>query len=218
VYSNGVLAGLLVAYVTIPLGAADLRIFSYHLGGGFSNPVQRTADYAAVSGTISAGVDYNFDRHNSLGLEGMWAGLPHRDFASQVTNAPFGRVNLYSLTAEYRYKIDRLGGSHFGVYAIGGGGWYYKYISVNASYTAAPNTPCQPIFTWWGFACQPNGFINPGGMTYKFESAGGVNGGAGATIRLGESAWKIYTESRYHHAFSTIPTSLVQVTFGFRYN
>lgn len=208
----------MAAFVTIPLGAADLAIFSYYFGGGLSNPVFHTADYSNVSGSVSAGVAYNFDPHNSLGLEFMWAGLPHHDFASQVSDAPFGKVNLYTLTANYRYKINRLGGSHFGVYAIGGGGLYYRYISINASYIPNPNTPCQPLYTWWGFACAPNGVILPQGATYKFESAGGLNGGAGVTIRLSDSGWKFYAESRYHHGFSAIPTSLVEVTFGFRYN
>lgn len=211
------MAFLLAAFV-MPLGAADLSMFSYHLGGGFSNPVLGTSAYAAVSGSIAGGVDYNFDTHNSLGLEVGWAGLRHHDFASQIANAPLGRVNLYTLTAEYRYRIERLSRSHFGVYAIGGGGLYYRYVSINASYMPSPNTACQPIYTWWGYACQPDGSVNFGGQTYKFESAGGLNGGAGVTVRLSDSGWKVFAESRYNHGFSRIPTSLVLVTFGLRYH
>jgi hypothetical protein len=36
------------------------------------------------------------------------------------------------------------------------------------------------------------GFVDAPGITYKFQSAGGLNGGPGVTLRLGESNWKIY--------------------------
>jgi hypothetical protein len=48
---------------------------------------------------------------------------------------------------------------------------------------------------------------------------GGLNGGVGFTVRLGDKGWKFYTESRYHYAFHPrIPNTLVLVTFGIAYN
>ena len=50
-------------------------------------------------------------------------------------------------------------------------------------------------------------------------SAGGVNAGAGFTLRLTDGGWKFYVESKYHYAWSPhIPTTLVPVTIGFRFN
>ena len=36
--------------------------------------------------------------------------------------------------------------------------------------------------------------------------------------RLSDSGWKIYVESRYHYAFSNIPSTVIPVTFGLRFN
>jgi hypothetical protein len=39
------------------------------------------------------------------------------------------------------------------------------------------------------------------------------------TIRLSDTGWKFYVESRYHYAFTQrIATTLIPVTFGFRFN
>lgn len=186
------------------------------LGGGVSNPLGPTTNYAGTSATITSGVGFNFNDHNSIIGELMWAGMPPTGVVAHSQNGQLANVNLYSITANYRYKLERLGGSHFGVYAIGGGGWYYRYTSINGAYVVPANTACQPVFTWWGYGCTA-GFVDANSMTYKFQSAGGFNAGVGFTLRLGESNWKIYTESRYHYAFSRIPTSVVLVTIGLRF-
>jgi hypothetical protein len=212
-----VLAGLLAA-AAVPGCAEHYHKLVLNLGGGVSNPVQSTASYAGTSGNIDGGVGYSFDNHNSLIAEFMWAGLPPQFAALNPPNGPLARVNLYSVTPNYRYKVDRLRGSHFGVYAIGGGGWYYRYSSLNDNYIVPTGTSCLPIDTWLGFTCTTSGVYNTTGATYKYMSAGGLNAGAGLTIALGESSWRFYVESRYHHAFSRIPTSLVLVTLGLRFN
>lgn len=198
--------------------AAGYRSLAANIGGGFSNPLNPTARYVARSGTIDAGAGYNIDSRSSVIGEFMWAGEPPAGSSPQTANGPFGRVNLFTITANYRYQHNRIGRSHIGVYAIGGGGWYYRYTSVNANYAVAPNTVCQSVFSWWGFACDPNGFVSANAVTYKFTSTGGVNAGIGFTFPLGEARWKFYAETRYHYAFSKIPSSLVLVTFGFRFN
>jgi hypothetical protein len=217
VYKIVVVASLL-ATAAVPASAANYSKFAFNFGGGVSNPLNPTAQYAGTSGSVAGGVGYDFDNHNSVIGEFMWAGMPSSISTPHPADGPLGRVNLYTFTANYRYKVDKLRGSHFGVYAIGGGGWYYRYTSLNRSYIVPPNTVCQPIFTWWGFACDPNGFVDTSATFYKFHSAGGLNAGAGLTIRLGDSDWKFYTESRYHYAFGRIPTTLVLVTFGLRFN
>jgi hypothetical protein len=134
-------------------------------------------------------------------------------------NAPFGNVNLYTLTANYRYSFDKIRGSRFGVYLIGGGGWYYRRTSVDRDFVVPPGTVCEPIFTWWGYTCDPNGFVFTATLASRGVSAGGVNAGTGFSIRLSDSGWKFYTEARYHYAWSTrIPSTLIPVTFGIRFN
>jgi len=202
----------------VSLSAQDYSKFAFNIGGGVSAPLNPTAKFAGVSGNFDTGAGYNITRHHALLGEFMWSGLPPNFSTLQPVNAPFGNINLYSLTANYRYQADRLSGSRFGVYLIGGGGWYYRRATVDKNYIAPPGTACQPIYTWWGYGCTANDFVYTATIASRGVSAGGLNAGAGFTIRLADSGFKFYVESRYHYAFSHIPSTLVPVTFGFRYN
>jgi len=177
-----------------------------------------TAQYAGVSGNFETGAGYNITRNHAILGEFMWNGLPPNLSVVHPVDAPFGSINLYALTGNYRYQASRLSGSRFGVYFIGGGGWYYRYATVDKNYAVPPSTVCLPIYDWWGYGCTTSGYIYTAQLAAKGVSAGGVNGGAGFTIRLTDSGLKFYLESRYHHAWSHIPTAVIPVTFGFRYN
>ena len=107
-----VLAGLLAALGVVPLCAEDFSKFAFDIGGGVTTPLNPTARYVGVSGNFTTGAGYNIDKHNSILGEFMWSGLPPSLFTLQPVTAPFGNVNLYSGTAVYRYKIDRVRGSH----------------------------------------------------------------------------------------------------------
>jgi hypothetical protein len=208
-------AGLLLG---ASLFAQDYSKLNFEIGGGVTAPLNPTARYAGVSGNFVTGAGYNIDQHHSIIGEFMWAGLPPNLSVIQPVAAPTGSVNLYSLTANYRYKVDRVGGSLIGLYAIGGGGWYYRNASIDKNYVAPGYVPCQPVFTWWGYACGPDGYVYTAQVAHKGVSAGGVNAGVGFSIRLSDSGLKFYVESRYHYAFSHIPSTLIPVTLGFRYN
>ena len=101
---------------------------------------------------------------------------------------------------------------------IAGGGWYYRFASIDKTYTVLPGTPCLPIYDLVGLWMR-YGFTVTETIASKGNSAGGVNAGVGFTIRLSDKGWKFYVESRYHYAWSNrIPTTFVPVTFGFRFN
>lgn len=213
---GALILSLLAAGLIVPLRAQGTMTFN--MGGGISTPLNPTGQYAGTSGNVAAGGGYNINKRSSIVGEFMWSGLRPNLFVLHPINAPFGRINLYTLTANYRYAIDRIHGSRFGLYGIGGGGWYYRYAPVDKNFVLPPNTVCQPIYTWWAYACNPGGTVFTQTIAYKGDSVGGVNGGVGFTISLGDSAW-IYTEARYHYAFnSTIPTTLIPVTLGIRLN
>src|SRR4051794_14648623 len=95
--------GLLSAASIIPLQAQDIPKLAFNIGGGISTPLNPTGKYAGVSGNFTAGTGYSLDRNNSIGAEFMWAGLPTNLSVLHPINAPFGSVNLYTLTANYRY-------------------------------------------------------------------------------------------------------------------
>jgi hypothetical protein len=199
------------------LHAEDFSKFNFNIGGGITTPINPTAQYVGLSGNFNVGAGYNINKKNSIIGEFSWNGLPPNTIL-HLPNAPFGNVNLYSITTEFRHHIDRIGGSPFGVYVIGGGGWYYRFATVDKNYVVAPGTPCLPIYFWWGYGCDTS-FTVTETILSKGNSAGGVNAGAGFTIRLSDSGWKFYVESRYNYAWSNrIPTTFVPVTFGFRFN
>jgi hypothetical protein len=213
-----VVAALILGGI-VPLTAQDVPKLNFNIGGGVSTPLNPTARYAGISGNFATGAGYNFDRHNSIIGEFMWSGLPPDINVIQFPNAPFGSVNLYTLTANYRHQFDRLGGSPFGAYFIAGGGWYYRHISVDRNFVVPPLTPCLPIYTWWGFACDGGGYVYTVTVATKGTSAGGLNGGVGFSVRMGDKGWKFYMEARYHYAFSPfVATTLIPVTLGVRYN
>jgi hypothetical protein len=214
-----VLVVSLLAITSIEVLRAEEGAFTFHMGGGITTPLNPTAQYAGTSGNFVTGAGLRISRRSSIVGEYMWSGLPPNLFVISPVGAPFGGVNLNTLTANYRYSFDKINDSRFGVYAIAGGGWYYRHATIDKSYVVPPNTVCQPIYGWYGYGCDPNGFVLTQTVASRGSSAGGVNGGVGFTVGLGTSAWKFYTEARYHYAFSPrIPTTLIPVTFGIRVN
>jgi hypothetical protein len=208
---------LLSAAGFLPLHAQDFSKFNFNIGGGITTPLNPTANFVGLSGNFAVGAGYNLDKKNSIIGEFQWNGLPPNTIL-HLPNAPFGNINLYSITANYRHHKDRIGHSPFGLYMMAGGGWYYRHTSIDKNYFVEPNTPCLPIYFWWGYGCD-TGFTVTETIASKGNSAGGVNGGVGFTIRLSDSGWKFYTESRYNYAFSNrIATTFIPVTFGFRFN
>ena len=215
---NVLMLTLLGAISAIPLFAEN-DTFTFNMGGGISTPLNPTGQYAGTSGNFETGAGYKINRHSAIIGEFMWSGLPPNLFVLHPVSAPFGNINAYALTANYRYEFDRIQGSRFGVYAIGGGGWYYRHTSIDKNFVVPPNTACLPVYGWWGYACDPSGFVVTQTVAFKGSSVGGINGGVGFTIGIADSPWKFYTEARYHYAFNSgIPTTIVPVTFGFRLN
>ena len=177
-------------------------------------PLNPTANYAGVGGNFIGGGGYNINKHSSIVGQFMWAGLPPSVSARAQLNGGSASVNLFSLTANYKYRSDF--GKTFGYYLIAGGGWYYRRSSVSKSTFIPTDTVCQPIWFWYGFTCS-DGFVNTVGIA-QGTSAFGANGGVGLTLRVRNSPWKFFLESRYNYAASRfIATQVAPVTFGFEY-
>jgi hypothetical protein len=70
---------------------------------------------------------------------------------------------------------------------------------------------------WYGLICS-DGFVNTVGIA-QGTSAFGANGGVGLTLRVRNTPWRFFLESRYNYAASRfIATQVAPVTFGFEYN
>ena len=193
--------------------------FTFHTGGGITTPLNPTGAYAGVSGNFVAGAGYNLNKRNAIVGEFLWSGLPSNVLVIQPVKLPLSRTSLYSLTVSYRHQRDRIKQSPFGLYVTGGGGWYYRYTTFDKSYEAPPGTSCLPVYTWWGYGCDPDGYVYTQTIAKAGRSAGGFNGGVGFTIRLSDSDWRFFTESRYHYGFTErVHTTFVPVTMGVRLN
>ena len=227
---------LFVASCAAPAGAQDEHgsPFNLHIGGGIGTPLNPTANFTGVSGAFHVGAGPNITTHNSIVGEFMWQGLPGNRTALQaLSNLTCVTVNplatgvacglntsrsLYVLSANYMYHRDY---HRFGWYGIAGGGWYYRYGSLKNA-TVAPGTVCEPVWDWYGYTCV-NGFVSTNNtIVSKGQSSGGVNGGLGLTVKLGDidsGALKFYIEARYHYSpqGSRISTQVVPVMMGIRW-
>jgi len=201
-----------------PLQGQDYSKFAFNMGGGITTPLNPTGAYAGISSNFVVGSGYNLNKSNAIIGEFMWSGLPSNLTAVQPVKAPSSNTSLYSLTVNYRHQYDRIHGSPFGLYFMGGGGWYMRKTTVDQSYTIPIATPCLPYYVWYGYGCS-DGVVGTQTVASKAVSAGGLNGGFGFTIPFADSNLRFFTESRYHYAWSErIPTTMVPVTFGIRYN
>jgi len=188
-------------------------------------PLGNTSKFAGISGAFQFGAGPNLAAHSSIVGEFMWHGLPPtRNVLQAVVNPLIAAglpsnvstsTHLYALTANYMYHRDW---HRYGYYFIAGGGWYFRHSALN-NYTVQPGTVCQPVWDWWGYTCQ-SGFVSTTNtIATKGVSSGGMNGGVGITISLGDSGFKYYMESRYHYSpqGGRIATQIIPVTLGFRW-
>jgi hypothetical protein len=188
---------------------------NFSMGGGLSVPLNPTARFVGVGGSFLGGGGYNISQHSSIVGQFQWDGLPPSVGAIAQLNGISQSVNLYGITADYKYRSGI--GKTFGFYLITGGGWYYRHASISKSTFVPTDTVCLPIYSWYGYTCS-NGFVNTVGVAAGTSSFG-ANGGIGLTVRVRDTGWKFFVESRYTYAMSrAIATQVAPVTFGFEYH
>ena len=187
--------------------------FNFSMGGGLTVPMNPIAKFAGVGGSFLGSGGINLNQHNSILGQFMWNGLPPSVGAIEQLNGISKNVNLYSMTADYKYRTGF--GKTFGAYVILGGGWYYRNSNISRSEFINTPTVCQPIYGYYGFTCS-NGFVNTVGVSTGTSSIG-VNGGVGMTVNI-KRGWKFFMESRYVYAASRfIATQVTPVVFGFEF-
>ena len=192
---------------------------NFSIGGGLTVPLNPTANYAGVGGNFIGGGGYNINQHNSIVGQFQWAGLPPSILSPALSavaqlNGFSASSNLYSMTADYKYRSGL--GKAFGFYVIAGGGWYYRHSSLSKSTFIPTATVCAPVWGWYGYTCS-NGYVNTVGFGAGTSAFGG-NAGVGFTIGVKDTGWKFFIESRYNYAATrNIATQVAPVTFGFEY-
>ena len=214
-----VFAVSLIAVAWAALSRAQDSKITTNLGAGVSVPLNPTASLAGVNANAVVGVGYNIDRHNSIIGQFMWAGLPPNHDAFGPIQAVAGRrdinghANLFTLTGNYRYRIQ---GKVWGAYLIGGGGWYYRYAKLSREVDVGQGIVCGPSWEFWGYGCVSGTVSQDQTLISTGSSAFGGNVGAGFTIRITDDGYKFYVEARYHYAPTrNIATTLIPITLGF---
>jgi hypothetical protein len=83
---KGAVSITLVAAVYAPLLFAQESKLNPNLGAGVTVPVNPTARLVGANANFVVGAGYNFNKHNSIIGQFMWAGFT-------PTTTPFGRFN-----------------------------------------------------------------------------------------------------------------------------
>ena len=148
-------------------------------------------------------------KHVGVDTEFMWHDLPINDATKAHLQTPGASARQYSWT--FNPIVHTQIGYRFGVYGIGGIGWYHRSGETT---TPGAGVICDPYWSWW-YGCTIGSVNIVTGS--RSSNAFGENIGGGATIRLGGGHVNFYTEIRYHHAgYNRVSTNLLPLTFGIR--
>src|SRR5258708_5649835 len=179
-------------------------------GGGFTNPINPIGSRLDTGLNVGPPSGINANHHFGVMLDFMFNDMPiNNTFLNQV-QAPDGRVRVWGFTLDPVVHLTQEGPVDF--YVTGGGGIYHLTVEYTQPVIA------QGVFfdPWFGFypvAFGANQVIGSFGQ-YK----GGIDGGAGFSVKLGQSRVKAFAEARYHHIFTrNVATDLIPVSFGFRW-
>lgn len=186
-----------------------------------SAPLSSTSSYTTAAWGFTYGVGYNFSKRHSVLGEVMWNRLsptsavlaPIR--AALQNNDINGHGNLAALTANYRLGFE---GKVFGTYLIAGGGMYYRDASLSQAVVVGESVSCNPAWLWWGFTCESGTVSALQTLASSSSIAPGGNVGIGFTVRIPDSGYKFYIESRFHYASNSgVPTKILPITVGVRF-
>jgi hypothetical protein len=186
-----------------------------------SAPLSPTASYTTAAWGFTYGAGYNFSKHHSVLGEVMWNRLSPTSAALAPIRAALqnndikGHGNLVALTANYRLGFE---GKVFGTYLVAGGGMYYRGASLSQFVVAGESVSCTPAWLWWGFTCESGTVTSHQTLASSSSTAPGGNVGIGFTVRIPDSGYKLYVESRFHYASSRgVPTKILPISVGVRF-
>jgi len=194
--------------------AQNFNHFNFNVGGGYGGA---TGDVGKLTGASYNGVvggGWNFSRRVGVKAEYMYYNLSFKD-SVKLDQVPGANGRLQSATLNLFYQVSQQGKT--GVYVIGGGGWYQRYVDARSQFLPQ-GTVCQPAWQLWGIDCTTSNLVDPAQtLTSHSASGGGYNFGGGITYRI-TKRMRFYVEGRYHHAYTAdLHTSVFPVTAGLRW-
>jgi hypothetical protein len=225
-------AFLVTVVAATPARAQGDRPVHVNIGGGFTVPVSDVSERFTTGGGFNIGLLIEPPAAPAFGMqiEYSYNGLAGEDKRIPLFATPFdvqsGEALIESHHAMHYINFNALlktpGDSLIKPYAIGGGGAYYRSVSLttpDVGYT----TWCDP---YW-YVCYPTLVEVDRVIGDRSSWDPGINVGGGLTIKLGEQAL-FYVESRWHYMWGpefTDGEGVAQkangqyfpVTFGFRF-
>ena len=199
--------------LTLPAFAQGRYNFNGGVGPGF--PLSTASDYVNTSYNLVGGGGPNLTPHLKLIGEFMFDGLPVKQSIINELGVSNVKGRLYALSGSL------MGGLSIGkgrsIYAIGGGGGYRRTLEAKQK-VLQEGTKCEPSWIWFDVQCVDGIFPTSVTVASRTSSAPGFNVGGGIAFRIGDSRTNIYTEVRYHRAFTKdVDTTVLPLTFGVRW-
>lgn len=194
--------------------AQDFSRFNFNVGGGFGGALGDVGKFTDPSYNGVAGAGMNLSRAFGLKAEYMYFNLGFKDSVKTGQSLPdaTGHVQSATLNLFFNHTLQ----DKWGVYAIGGAGWYQRTVDARSQVLVA-DTICAPAWKLWGIACTNGLTETTQTLSSHTVSSGGYNVGGGLTYRFSGHA-KVYVEGRYHHASTSDgSTSVFPVTVGLRW-
>jgi len=223
-------AFLLTVVAATPARAQGDRPVHVNIGGGFTVPVSDVADRFSTGGNFTIGAIFEPTPAFGLQVEYAYNGLSGQDKFIPLQVTPVAAANGQALIESHHNMqyinfngiLQVHGNTLIKPYAIGGGGFYYRSVSLT--------TPDVGFTTWcdpYWYVCYPTAVSIDRVVGDRSSWDPGMNVGGGVTVRLGESAL-FYVETRWHYVWGPEFTDAqgatqkangqyFPVTFGFRF-
>jgi hypothetical protein len=182
--------------------------FTGFVGGGFTEPINPIGKRLDRGWNAAAGAGISND---NIGLMVDFTFLNNPINRTTLNNLgmPDGSTRVWGITLDPVVHVTQRGPVDF--YMTGGGGIYHRTVEFTQP-AIATITVFDPWFGFYPADIATNQVIGSYGV-YK----GGINGGVGASFRIGGGA-KVFAEARYHHIFTgRVGSDFIPVTFGIRW-
>ena len=203
-----------LAFCGLGMMAASAQTFNFNVGGGIGGAFGQVGKATGASYNLVAGGGLNLNR--SFGMKAEYMRYDLRFLSSVKDQQQLPGASGHVQSATLNLFFDHSLGGKWGVYGIGGGGWYQRMVDAR-SQVLVPGTVCQPAWALWGITCTDGLVITTQTLSSNTVDGFGYNFGGGLTYRFTKRA-KFYVEGRYHHAnTSDQHTTIFPVTGGLRW-
>lgn len=178
------------------VGAPSFRKWGFAFGGGVNIPSGgQSGTYHTKSMGLQFGLARNLNRYFGAQAEYDWdfLGIPDSVLANYCSNCTSADAIINALTVNPILNVHSSG--RIGLYAIGGGGYYWKksrFLTWTGAELCTPTEGCIPVQSV---------------VSSWSSNAFGYNFGGGMTWRLGSSQAKVFAEGRYTWINNQTPSS-----------